>query len=536
MPTTIDRQSPIWLLRELVSSAIRGSSDHALAVPAEFSLPAALIAIDQGTTSTRAIAFDAALQPLASAQQELRQIYPGAGRVEHDPEEIWAATVATVRAAMAKAGLTAKDIAGIGITNQRETTVIWDRATGKPIHNAIVWQDRRTADFCETLRRGGHEPEIAAKTGLLLDPYFSASKIAWLLENVAGAREAADAGRLAFGTIDSFLLWRLTGGKVHATDATNAARTLLFDIGSGRWDDGLCRLFGVPASLLPQVRDCAGDFGITRARIVRRADPHSRHGRRPAGGDRRAGLLQARHDEIDLRHRLLRPAQHRRRARRLAQPAAHHHRLSARGQAHLCAGRRDLHRRRRGAMAARRAEDHRQGVGRRQRWPSAPIRPSRSIWCRPLSAWARPIGTRRRAARSSGSPAIPARRNSRSAALEAVGYQTRDLLEAMHADWPMASGAATVLRVDGGMTASAVTMQFLADILASPVDRPVVMETTALGAAYLAGRAAGLCPDLDGFAAQWRLDRRFEPRMDAAPRERKYSGWKDAVRRTLTAR
>ena len=232
-------------------------------VPRRFSLPTALIAIDQGTTSTRAMAFNGALQPLASSQQELRQIYPAPGEVEHDPEEIWAATVTTMRAAMAKAGLSAKDIAGIGITNQRETTIIWDRATGKPIHNAIVWQDRRTADYCDALRCAGHEPEMTGKTGLLLDPYFSASKIAWLLEHVGGARALAEAGRLAFGTIDCFLLWRLTGGRTHTTDATNAARTLLFDIGRGEWDDGLCEMFGVPVSLLPRVADCAGKFGTT---------------------------------------------------------------------------------------------------------------------------------------------------------------------------------------------------------------------------------------------------------------------------------
>ena len=226
-------------------------------------MPAALIAIDQGTTSTRAIAFDAALKPLATAQQELRQIFPAPGWVEHDPEEIWEAVVATARAAISKADLAVRDIAGIGITNQRETTILWDRATGKPIHNAIVWQDRRTAEFCDALRRAGHEPDITAKTGLLLDPYFSASKIAWLLDNVDGARAKAQAGQLAFGTIDCFLLWRLTGGKVHATDASNAARTLLFDIRKGEWDEGLCKLFGVPLSLLPQVCDCAGEFGVT---------------------------------------------------------------------------------------------------------------------------------------------------------------------------------------------------------------------------------------------------------------------------------
>ncbi|MFY9685447.1 MAG: FGGY family carbohydrate kinase, partial [Pseudolabrys sp.] len=199
-------------------------------------MPAALIAIDQGTTSTRAIAFDANLRPLATAQQELRQIYPAPGEVEHDPEEIWSAVVTTVRAAMAQARIGAKDVAGIGITNQRETVVIWDRQTGRPIHNAIVWQDRRTADHCESLRRSGHESDIARKTGLLIDPYFSASKIAWLLDRIEGARASAEAGKLAFGTIDTFLLWRLTGGRVHLTDATNAARTLLFDIGKGAWD------------------------------------------------------------------------------------------------------------------------------------------------------------------------------------------------------------------------------------------------------------------------------------------------------------
>src|SRR3954453_2676162 len=222
-----------------------------------------IIAIDQGTTSTRAIVFDAGLAPVAVAQQELRQIYPAPGCVEHDPEEIWLAVVATVRDAMAKAGVGAKDIAGIGITNQRETTIVWDRANGKPINNAIVWQDRRTADPCAALPAAGHEPAVAAKTGLVLDPYFSATKIGWLLDNVNRARSAAENGRLAFGTGDWFLLWRLTGGKVHATYVTNASRTLLFDIRRGQWDEDLLRLFTVPGGLLPEVRDCAADFGET---------------------------------------------------------------------------------------------------------------------------------------------------------------------------------------------------------------------------------------------------------------------------------
>ena len=498
-------------------------------------MPAALIAIDQGTTSTRAIAFDAALQPLASAQQELRQIYPAPGEVEHDPEEIWAATVATVRAAIAKAGLAARDIAGIGITNQRETTVIWDRASGKPIHNAIVWQDRRTADFCDALRTSGHEPEIAAKTGLRLDPYFSASKIAWLLDHVNGARALAQAGRLAFGTIDSFLLWRLTGGKVHATDATNAARTMLFDIGCGQWDEGLCRTFGVPPSSLPRVADCAGEFGVTAPelfgasiRILGMAG--DQQAATIGQGCFKPGMMKSTYgtgcfallntgaERVASRNRLLTTIAYQ----------LDGERTYALEGAIFIAG-----------AAVQWLRDGLEIIAQASEADSLAERadPAEQVYLVPafVGLGAPYWDAQARAAifgltRNSGSAELAR------AALEAIGYQTRDLFEAMHADWPMASGAATVLRVDGGMTASAATMQFVADILASPVDRPVVMETTALGAAYLAGRPAGLCPDLDGFAGQWRLDRRFEPRMDASQRERKYSGWKDAVRRTLTAR
>ena len=496
-------------------------------------MPTALIAIDQGTTSTRAIAFDSSLKPLASAQQELRQIYPQPGWVEHDAEEIWQAVVASVRDAMAKAGLAACDIAGIGITNQRETTVLWDRASGKPIHNAIVWQDRRTADMCDALRSKGHEPEITAKTGLLLDPYFSASKIAWLLDHVDGARAKAQAGRLAFGTIDCFLLWRLTSGKVHATDASNAARTLLLDIGSGEWDDGLCRMFRVPRSLLPRVADCAGEFGVTASELF--GAPIRILG---MAGDQQAAtvgqgfftpgmmkstygtgcfaLLNTGSQRVASRNRLLTTIAYQLEGKRT---------YALEGAIFIAGA--AVQWLRDGLKIIAKASD----VG-----PLAErADPAEQVYLVPafVGLGAPYWDAQARAAifgltRNSG-PAELAR-----AALEAVGYQTRDLLAAMHADWPMAGGAATVLRVDGGMTASDATMQFLADILAAPVDRPVVMETTALGAAYLAGRAAGLCPDLDGFAAQWRLDCRFQPRMDASQRERKYSGWQDAVRRTLT--
>ena len=496
-------------------------------------MPTALIAIDQGTTSTRAIAFDTALRPLATAQMEFRQIYPSPGEVEHDPEEIWRTVVTTVRAVMAEAHITAKDVAGLGITNQRETTVIWDRQNGEPIYNAIVWQDRRTADHCDALRRTGHEPDIAAKTGLLLDPYFSASKIAWLLDNVTGARAAAEDGKLAFGTIDSFLLWRLTGGKVHLTDATNAARTLLFDIGKARWDDDLCRLFGVPYRLLPEVRDCAGMFGETTADLF--GGPIRVLG---IAGDQQAAtlgqgcfkpgmmkstygtgcfaLLNTGAERLVSNNRLLTTIAYQLEGRRT---------YALEGAIFVAGAAVQWLRDTMKLISAA------SGVG-----PLAQqADPAEQVYLVPafvgLGApyWdAQARGAIFGLSRNSGAAELAR------AALEAVAYQTRDLLEAMHADWPSATASTTVLRVDGGMTASDITMQYVADILASPVDRPVVMETTALGAAYLAGRAAGICPDLEGFAAQWQLDRRFEPRMDFETRERKYSGWRDAVKRTLT--
>jgi glycerol kinase len=498
-------------------------------------LPAALIAIDQGTTSTRAIVFDAVLNPLATAQQELRQIYPAPGEVEHDPEAIWTATVATVRQVLQQAALNPRDIAGIGISNQRETTVVWERSTGKPIHNAIVWQDRRTADFCAALREAGHEQEIAAKTGLLLDPYFSASKIAWLLDHVDGARAAAEAGRLAFGTIDCFLLWRLTGGKVHATDASNAARTSLFDICKGQWDDSLCALFGVPSSLLPQVRDNAGEFGVTdptlfgaSIRVLGMAGDQQAatigHGCFKPGmmkstyGTGCFLVLNTGSERVASRNRLLTTIAYQLEGKR----------TYALEGALFIAG-----------AAVQWLRDGLKIITEAAQTDAlaALADPAEQVYLVPafVGLGAPYWDPQARGAifgltRNCGDAEIAR------ATLESVGYQTRDLLDAMGADWPAAVKATGVLRVDGGMTASETTMQFLADMLGLPVDRPKVMETTALGAAYLAGRTAGLCPDLDGFAAQWRLDRRFEPHMAEAARARKYAGWRDAVGRTLTAR
>jgi glycerol kinase len=496
-------------------------------------VPTALIAIDQGTTSTRAIAFDAALQPLATAQKELRQIFPALGQVEHDPEEIWTAVIETVRSVMGKAKITARDVAGIGITNQRETVVVWDRESGKPIHNAIVWQDRRTAQRCNSLRQDGHENGIAGKTGLLLDPYFSASKIGWLLDHLDGARKSAEEGRLAFGTIDSFLLWRLTGGKAHLTDATNASRTLLFDIGKGEWDDDLCRLFGVPRRMLPDVRDCAYAFGQTVPDLF--GAPIRILG---IAGDQQAAtvgqgcftpgmmkstygtgcfaLLNTGPQRVVSRSRLLTTIAYQLDGKR----------TYALEGAIFVAG-----------AAVQWLRDELKVIATSPEVGSLAARadPAQEVYLVPafvgLGApyWdAQARGAILGLTRGCGAAEIAR------AALEAVGYQTRDLMEAMHADWPKSKVSRTVLRVDGGMTASDLTMQFLADILASPVDRPVMMETTALGAAYLAGRTAGVCPGLDGFAAQWRLDRRFEPHLDPQIRDRKYSGWRDAVRRTLT--
>jgi len=493
-----------------------------------------VIAIDQGTTSTRAIVFDQKLAPVATDQRELRQIYPAPGWVEHDPEDIWFATVETVRRAMQQAGISARQVAGIGITNQRETTLIWDRETGAAIHNAIVWQDRRTADLCAHLRQSGYEPQVTAKTGLLLDPYFSATKISWLLEHVPGARARAEAGKLAFGTVDSFLLWRLTGGKTHATDATNAARTALFDIHRGAWDDDLLRMFGAPRALLPAVKDCASEFGFT--------DPSLFGGRIPIygiAGDQQAAtigqgcfrpgmlkstygtgcfaLLNTGDKPVASKNRLLTTIAYQLDGRR----------TYALEGAIFVAGA-AVQWLRDGIKVIRQASDC-DGL-------AASADPAEMVYLVPgfvgLGApwWdAEARGAMFGLTRKSG-PSEFAR-----AALESVGYQTRDLLEAMRADWPEAAGTGTVLRVDGGLTASNWTMQFLADILAAPVDRPVIMETTALGAAYLAGRKAGLYPDLDGFAATWRLDRRFQPLMDVTTRRSKWAGWQDAVRRTLTA-
>ena len=490
-----------------------------------------ILAIDQGTTSSRAILFDAGLSVRAVAQQEFRQIYPAPGWVEHDPADLWASVAATARAAVERGGIDPRKIAAIGITNQRETTLVWDRTTGTPLHNAIVWQDRRTAPACDRLRAEGLEPEVTAKTGLLLDPYFSATKIGWILDQVQGARRRAEAGDLAFGTVDSFLIWKLTGGRVHATDATNAARTMLYDIGVGAWDAGLCAAFGVPMAMLPVVRDCAAPFGMTRADLFGHEIPVL-----GVAGDQQAatlgqacfapGMMKATYgtgcfallntgaDRVTSHNRLLTTI-----AYRLNGQTTYALEGSIFIAGAVVQWLRD------GLRMIREAGETQALAGAADPAQQVVLVPAFTGLGAPY--W-RPDcrGAIYGLTRNSG-PAELAR-----AALESVGFQTRDLLEAMRADWPGATGA--VLRVDGGMARSDWAMQFLADILGAPVDRPRVTETTALGAAWLAGMQAGLCPGPDGFSAGWALERRFAPQMDAAPRAEKYARWQRAVAATMT--
>jgi glycerol kinase len=490
-----------------------------------------ILVIDQGTTSTRGIVFDAAVTPVATAQQEFAQIYPKPGWVEHDPEEIWTTVLTTARQALTNANLTAADVAGLGITNQRETVVIWDRRTGRAIHNAIVWQDRRTSDMCERLEKAGHGDLIANRTGLLLNPYFSATKVAWLLDTVDGARAAAQAGHLAFGTVDSFLLWRLTEGAVHATDATNASRTLLFDIHRGVWDDELLTLFDIPSAILPEVRDTAGMFGTTTAF----GTPIAIRG---IAGDQQAALI----GQACFRPGMVKSTYGTGcfvllNTGRQAIASSHHLVTTI---AYQFDGQRTYALEGSIFVAGAAVQWLRDGIGlivsaEETGALAAEADPAQDVYMVPaFVGLGAPHWDSEARALLTGMTRGTTRKELARAVLECVGYQTKDLLDAMQADLGSAwSEARTVIRVDGGMSASDWTMQFLADILTAPVDRPTCLETTALGAAYLAGMAAGLYPDPDTFAATWSGERRFEPKMPTTERERKYRGWQDAMARTL---
>lgn len=491
-----------------------------------------ILAIDQGTTSSRALVFDADLKVIATAQQEFPQHFPQSGWVEHDPTDLWSTTLQTCRDAIQDAGLTADRIAAIGITNQRETTLVWDAKTGEPIHNAIVWQDRRTADYCRSLRETGHDVMITAKTGLLADPYFSGTKLKWILDHVAGARERAAKGELLFGTVDSFLIWKLTDGGAHVTDATNAARTLLYDIHKGEWSRTICDLFDIPMQMLPEVKDCAADFGTASASHLGAALPIT-----GVAGDQQAAtigqacfepgmmkstygtgcfaLLNTGTTAVTSQNRLLTTI-----AYQLDGTTTYALEGSIFVAGAVVQWLRD------GLRIIEDAAETQALAAQADPQQDVIIVPAFTGLGAPY--WnAECRGAVYGLTRNSG-PAEFAR-----AALESVGYQTRDLLDAMRADW-QGHGAEATLRVDGGMSANDGAMQFLADIINAPVDRPEVLETTAMGAAWLAGQRIGLYPCMADFAAGWAVDRTFAPDMSNDVRDVRYARWKRAVEATLT--
>lgn len=490
-----------------------------------------ILAIDQGTSSSRAVLFDAGLVPMFSAQQEFPQIYPQPGWVEHDPEAIWQSVLQVTREVLQKSGQPAEGIAGIGITNQRETTLVWDRETGRCIHNAIVWQDRRTTARCAELQQQGLEPTVSAKTGLRLDPYFSATKIAWILDNVAGARHLAATGRLAFGTVDCFLLWRLTGGKVHATDATNASRTLLFNIHNQEWDDALLRLFAVPRSLLPEVRDCAADFGETEVSLLGRRIPIT-----GIAGDQQAALIGQSGFEVGTCKStygtgcfVI--------ANTGSQAISSENKMLA-----TIAYRFD-------GKVSYGLEGSIFVAGSAIQWLRDQLRIVKSG--QQTEAIARATGVVSHvhvvpAFAGLGAPYWdPAARGailglSRdsgigeivTATLQAIAYQTRDLLLAMRADGIKVQ----IIRVDGGMVENRWFLQFLADILGITVERPANIESTVLGAACVAGLQTGLIGSLSAISKLWQRDSVYEPQMEFDRREQLYAGWLDAVSRVRSER
>ncbi|MCL6416278.1 glycerol kinase GlpK [Aestuariirhabdus sp. Z084] len=485
-----------------------------------------LMAIDQGTTSTRAIIFNTKGVPLWQSQQEFSQIYPNDGWVEHNPQEIWESTLEVCRQVLKKGHLEASDVAGIGITNQRETTIVWERESGQPIYNAIVWQDRRTAKQCELLKRQGHEDRVAEKTGLLLDPYFSATKTAWILDHVEGARERAERGELMFGTVDSFLLWRLTGGRSHKTDATNASRTLMFDIHRQQWDPELLELFQVPAAMLPEVEDCSADFGATDKALFGSEIPIV-----AIAGDQQAALvgqacfqpgmakstygtgcfliLNTGDKAVRSNNRLLTTVGYRLNGK-----------VSYAVEGSIF-------------VAGAAVQWLRDGI---RLIPHASVTEALAKEARDSSVYLVPAFTGLGApywdpnargaimglTRDSGIPEIVA------AGLQSVCYQTRDLMLAMQAD---GAQKPETLRVDGGMVVNNWLVQFLADMLDARVERPEVTETTALGVAYLAGLQLGIYDSLESISKLWYGDRSFEVNMDAERRESLYKGWLDAVAR-----
>lgn len=485
-----------------------------------------LLAIDQGTSSSRTVIYDHSAAVLASAQKEFPQIYPQPGWVEHDPEAIWDSVEHVTRQALAGLGATAADITAIGITNQRETTLIWDRDTGRCVHNAIVWQDRRTAAACEALRKDGHEALVTDRTGLRLDPYFSATKIAWMLDNVPGVRERAAGGKLAFGTVDSFLLWRLTGGRVHVTDASNASRTMLFNIHSQEWDDELLELFNIPRELLPEVRDCAAEFGETDTALLGGAIPVL-----GIAGDQQAALIGQAGFSKGMTKSTYGTGCFAIANTGTDALASHNHLLTT------VASRID-------GKVTYGLEGSVFVAGSAMQWlrdelriiDSAPESESIAqatgvvddVYVVPAFAglgapyWdPHARGAILGLTRGSGRDEIV------TATLQAVAFQTRDLIDAMSDD----GIAPSTIRVDGGMVGNSWFLQFLADVLDTPVERPVNVESTVLGAAYLAALQSGAIASVGEIESMWQRDTMFEPSMSADQRDGLLAGWARAVAR-----
>ena len=487
-----------------------------------------ILALDQGTTSSRAIVFDHDGAIKAVAQKEFKQIFPQAGWVEHDPQEIWTSQISVAVEALADANLRPRDVAAIGITNQRETTIVWDRETGEPIHNAIVWQDRRTASFCDKLRADGHEPMIQERTGLMIDAYFSGSKISWILDNVAGARARAEAGKLAFGTVDSWLIWKLTSGRLHITDPSNASRTMLFNIQTGHWDEELLALFRIPLSVLPEVRSSSEMYGSVSTSLGLAEITIG-----GIAGDQQAALFgqmciapgltkntygtgcfmlqNTGGKSVASRNRLLTT---------VAWKVGEKIEYALEGSVFI--GGAVVQWLRDGLGLIKSSEE----VG-----PLAEsVADNGGVYLVPAFAglgaphwdqYARGviIGLTR------GSTAGHVAR----AALEGIAYQVADLGDAMQADSRV---SLTELRVDGGASKNDLLMQFQSDILDVPVVRSAVTETTALGAAYLAGLAVGFWKDAADLAQHWKADRRFEPRMSRAQASSLRERWNEALARS----
>lgn len=486
-----------------------------------------ILAIDQGTTSTRAIVFDVSGEIKGVGQQALKLYYPDNGWVEQNAEDIWDDTQVVCREAVEKAGVEVGDIATIGITNQRETTVVWDKKTGKPVYNAIVWQDRRTADLCADLKDKGHEDTVREKTGLLLDPYFSATKVQWILDNVEGVRERAENGELLFGTMDCFLLWHLTKGKEHATDITNASRTLLYNIVDQVWDKDLLELFNIPANLLPEVKDNSADFGVTD--ILGAPIPVQ-----GMAGDQQAaffgqacfepGMMKSTYgtgcfalsnigDTFRLsEHRLLTTVGFRLDGK-----------ITYAIEGAIFVAGAAVQWLRDGLGIVKKASETEQ--------LAFSVKDNAGVYLVPaFTGLGAPYWDPHARGAITGLTRDATAAHIARATLEAQGYQTQDLMSAMAEDTglPVAE-----IRVDGGMVNNDWLCQFLADITGRPVLRPEIVETTALGAAYLAGLRAGLYASTDDIAKAWRLQKRFDPAMDEAERDKLYAGWKQAVKKVL---